>query len=139
MRSLSTSDYDDRVILSCVAFPLYTNGTANATYPLLWFRFLYPTVATPELTSLAPERQTSGCPCSQESSARGPEVIAGRLSETEVQRPSSAYWSKTYHECCEGTLCCGCGKPLSQGEMEPVGLNQPQYHRLCQKCLWLAE
>ncbi len=45
---------------------------------------------------------------------------------------------KRLHACCEGLICCGCGEELDSGAWEPVGLGLPRFHRLCNKCLWLA-
>lgn len=43
------------------------------------------------------------------------------------------------HECCEGMVCCACGVELSSRQWEPVGMGLPRRHRLCNKCLWLAD
>ena len=42
------------------------------------------------------------------------------------------------HSCCEGIVCCACGVALDARAWEPVGMGLPRFHRLCNKCLWLA-
>jgi len=49
--------------------------------------------------------------------------------------PNITWLGKPFHPCCEGVVCCKCGQPLEQGEMEPVGLGMNAWHHLCNNCL----
>ena len=69
--------------------------------------------------------------------------VYGRVKVCEWIRQQMEYVRDNYsrhvlHDCCEGLVCCACGVDLDSGAWEPVGLGLPRFHRLCNKCLWLA-